>query len=246
MKSQPHSTQDLIGLYGLSPLMLTVLRKDPFTDEKINKMRRSYEGQVKTYGLAGKNKVAKEDDKHKPDDSKEFRLNHLTMTLPEEEWQASSLQGKELSKGFSNGALAKLDKAMKLDPGSVPKNDEWENVLGLDAPKKAPAGLADTKGKSAVTGQVKQVRLNGHPNGSVAAPSVAEVIRPKRTAKKRQYDDTIYGYENGYDDDGPDDDNYSSDGGSKAGGKKKRRKVWETQFYHYTPNLTTLSGPQYE
>ena len=48
--------QNLISLFGVQPLAATVARTDPVTGEKNNKMRKSYGGQLKMLGLAGRNR----------------------------------------------------------------------------------------------------------------------------------------------------------------------------------------------
>ncbi|MCJ1252559.1 hypothetical protein MMC24_000365 [Lignoscripta atroalba] len=222
---QPHPTQDLLTLCGLQPLAATVARSDPITGDKINKMRRSYEGQVKNLGLAGRNKAVKQEE------GKSGGLMEL-MQWPDEEWQNQKIFGREIQKGLPTAILAKLEKAMKLEPGTIPKNDEWENVLGHEKLKTQPL-IPEQKMKSSSQPQVNSKKPNGHLNGMsmiVGTPSAGEVVRPKRTGRKRRYDEHSFeGYGEGYvDDDGEilSGGGYSSGEGSRKSSvsKKKRKK----------------------
>ncbi|MCJ1399911.1 hypothetical protein MMC11_003114 [Xylographa trunciseda] len=222
-QQQPHPSQELISLYGLSPLAATVARMDPVTGEKINKLRKSYEAQVKNFGLAGRNKAVK------TEASVAGSLVNL-MAWPEDEWQNQVVAGKALEKGLSGVTLAKLEKAMKFEPGLVPKNDEWENILGLEK-LKAPLPIVETKGKAAPQVVSKLQKINGLVNGMTVGIPAGEVERPKRTGRKRRYDERSFeGYGEGFvddDADGMDAGGYSSGEGSRKSSvsKKKRKKV---------------------
>jgi len=192
------------------------------TGEKINKMRKSYEGKVKTFGLAGRNKAAK------CEAEKSTLLNMVQM--PDEEWNVRNLEGKEVQKGFSSGTMAKLEKVMQMQPGPLPDNPKWEEVLGIDKPKPVPAG-ADLKAKSSTFTAQSNGLVNGNrPHAINTQITSAEVARPKRTAKKRRYDDSSFeGYAEGFIDDEADimdTGGYSSgDGASKGNASKKRKTV---------------------
>jgi hypothetical protein len=131
----PDPSVDLISLYGLGPVAKSVARNDPVTGEKINRLRKSYEGKLKGLGLAGRNKAVK----HDP--ATPGGLRQMTM-WPEEEWQNQKVFGKEIKVADMDSALYNLQmKAMKMEPGTVPNNDYWEDVLGHDKPtKNANAG----------------------------------------------------------------------------------------------------------
>ena len=221
---RPHPTQDLLSLYGLSSLAASVARCDPITGEKVNKMRKSYEGQVKTFGLAGRNKAVKHEE------GASGGLMEL-IAWPDEEWHNQKITGKELEKGLPSATLAKLERAMKMEPGPVPKNDEWENILGHEK-LKPPAPVVETKAKAAVPPIGKLPKVNGYVNGmTVGTPAMGDAARPKRTGRKRRYDEHSFeGYGEGYvDDDGEmlDAGGYSSGDGSRKSSapKKKRKKV---------------------
>ncbi|MCJ1475647.1 hypothetical protein MMC13_004310 [Lambiella insularis] len=235
---QPRPSQDLITLYGLSHLAASVARNDPITGEKVNKMRKSYEGQVKTFGLAGRNKAVKHET------GAPGGLVEL-MNWPEEEWQNQKVFGKELERGLSSATLAKLEKSMKFEPGLVPRNDEWEHVLGLEK-LKAPMPLVETKVKAATQAAPKLHKVNGRVNGmTVGIPAPGDVARPKRTGRKRRYDEHSFeGYGEGYvddDADGMDAGGYSSGEGSRKSNvsKKKRKKEYASIN---TPGISERGG----
>ncbi|MCJ1314269.1 hypothetical protein MMC25_007949 [Agyrium rufum] len=245
----PNPTQDLLSVFGLSKLISTVTRVDPKTGEKINKMRRSYEGQVKSFGLAGRNKSVKHDE-GAPGGFLEM------MQWPEEEWRNQKVFGNEIEKGLSSATKEKLSKAFKLEKGLVPsRNDEWENILGHDRLKPPPPGQAtamqgkkkegvvntaaglqipsiSTKAGKQVNGRMNVTSAATSPDPSVPGPN--EAARPKRVARKRRYDEDSYvGYGEGYEDDEEErgttggNGGYDSDTGSKlsSNSRKRRKKV---------------------
>ncbi|EPS33624.1 hypothetical protein PDE_08586 [Penicillium oxalicum 114-2] len=209
----PDPSWDLISLYGLGSIAQSVARIHPVTGEKINRLRKSYEGKLKPMGLAGKNKPIK------TDPSKEGSLRYLTL-WPEEEWQNQKVFGKQIKTADMDSALLGLQtKAMQLQPGVAPNNDFWEDVLGLEKPIKAPG--PGELGKKATPTPI------GRPGGPPMMPSGAgatdlgDRARPSR-GRKRNYDDNSFvGYGEGYADDDDDTGFYSNGEGI---GKKKRKK----------------------
>lgn len=147
--------------------------------------------------------------------------------VPEEDFHNQRISGKEVVKGLSNASLSRLAKAVQLEPGQVPRNAEWENVLGHDKAKGAAEEVKSRKQEvHREAPQTNPVKANGHSSGEVSAQARSEAIRPKRAGKRRRYnDDSFEGYGEGYDDDLGED--YSTDEGSRrsSGSKKKRRKV---------------------
>ena len=130
----------------------SVERINLITGEKTNnKLRRSYEGQVKTFGLAGRNKAVK----HEGSDWGICRVVGLARKRNGKNQRVGS---NNLHSGLPAHINAKLEKAMKFEPGPVPKNDEWENILGHEKPKaplpnfeprvKQPAQFPPKQGKS--------------------------------------------------------------------------------------------------
>ena len=192
------------------------------TGEKINKMRKSYEGKVKTLGLAGRNRAVK----HDPTKS----MGLLDMVRwPEEEWYNQKVAGKAVENGLSGATTAKLEKAMQMQPGPVPNNNYWEDVLGHEKTKPVSAG-PDPKVKPTISTAQTNGGVNGaRPHAINTQAAGSEVARPKRTAKKRRYDDLSFeGYGEGYVDDEADimdAGGYSSGDGAPRGNASKKRKM---------------------
>ncbi|KAF5862555.1 hypothetical protein ETB97_011552 [Aspergillus alliaceus] len=207
----PDPSYDLVSLYGLGPVAKSVARMDPVTGEKINRLRKSYEGKLKGLGLAGRNKPVK----HDPNTP--GGLRHMTL-WPEEEWQNQKVFGKEIKAADIDSALHNLQmKAMKMEPGTVQNNDYWEDILGHEKQSKH-ASTGDISKKTATPSN--GTRAPSQPNGT---PTTAESerIRPSR-GRKRHYDDNSFvGYGEGYADDDDDGAFYSN---SEGISKKKRKK----------------------
>jgi hypothetical protein len=142
--------------------------------------------------------------------------------IPEEQWQAECTAKRiEITPEFQNT----LVKAMEMRPGTTRNSDMWEDVLGHD--KARPVATTEVSVKKNQPPAAPAPR----PNGAVRQPpsNVAEVIRPRRTNKKRSYaDNSFEGYGDGYVDDDRDLDagaySNSEDGGGGPG-RKKRKKV---------------------
>ncbi|KAK2784890.1 hypothetical protein FQN52_008826 [Onygenales sp. PD_12] len=236
--SGPSPNLDLVSLYGLGPVAASVARTDPVTGEKINRLRKSYEGKIKGLGLAGRNKAVK------TELGAPTGLRHLTL-WPEEEWQNQKVYGKDIKVAEPESSFFKQQlKAMKLEPGILPNHEFWEDALGHEKPPKVIAtgdpSMARTTG--AVPASVRQAnRTNGAP-APVSTPG-AEPARPKRSGKKRSYNDSSFvGYGEGF----PDDDaelesgRYSNSEESGRGqGKKKRKK---DHISGVSPTLTERGG----
>ena len=214
----PPLTQNLISLFDLQPLAATVARTDPVTGEKINKMRKSYENHLKNMPLSGRNKPVKHDE------SKGMGLLDL-MRWPEEEWQNQKIIGKDVHKGLPPSIKARVDKAVQMQPGTVPNNNEWEDLLGHDKPKLVDYSAKVSRSLNKIT------KSNGQPNGT-STPT--EANRPKRSSKKRRYDDQSFeGYGEGFVDDDLDLGGYSSGDtqfSRRSGSNKKRKKVFTSYF----------------
>ncbi|KAL4920262.1 hypothetical protein BDW62DRAFT_209112 [Aspergillus aurantiobrunneus] len=209
----PDPSVDLISLYGLGPVAKSVARNDPVTGEKINRLRKSYEGKLKGLGLAGRNKPVK----HDP--ATPGGLRQMTM-WPEEEWQNQKVFGKEIKVADIDSALYNMQmKAMKMEPGAVPNNDYWEDVLGHDKPSKnTNSGEAAKKTATPTNAAPRATTIQA--NGT-SIPAEPERSRPSR-GRKRHYDDNSFvGYGEGYADDDDESAWYSN---GEGGGKKKRKK----------------------
>lgn len=208
----PDPSLDFISLYGLGPVATSVARNDPYTGEKINRLRKSYKGKIKEYGLSGRNDAVK----HEP--GAPGRLLDLSA-WPEDEWFNQKVYGKEMKVADPGSDLERIQlKAMRSAPGILPDNDVWEDALGHEKPVKS----ADALKFSAAPRQVSNASV------SSAAPSPTTTdyasTRPKRTGKKRSYHDSSFiGYGEGFADD--DGNSVQSTDESGKTGKKKRRKV---------------------
>lgn len=224
--ANPAFTQNVLSLYDLDPLVATVARTDPVTGEKINKMRKSYEGQLKSLGLQGRNKSVRHDE------TKGMGLAEMAA-WPEEEWQNQKVRGKEVSATWSEARTATLEKAMQMQPGRVLDNDYWEDLLGLNMEK---VKSHDQHMKYSKVGGVSKSGTQ-LPNGvrphnpATAAPTgaqPAEPARSRRNVKKRRYDDGSFeGYGEGYVDDEMDAGNTSGDSQRTraSAGHRKRQKT---------------------
>ena len=199
--SRPHPSENLISLYHLDKVAASVARKDPVTGEKINKLRKSYEGKVKALQLAGKNKAVS-------------TPNEFTNMLlfPDEEWFTQKVFGKSVEDGLPSKILYRLDKAVQANPGPLPaqENERWKSIIGADEPPKIIAKKPS---------QSSSISLDPR-----AAPLATRPGRPERAGKKRSYlDSSFKGYGEGFLDDDP----LSISGGedeSRSGLSKKRRR----------------------
>lgn len=186
-------------------------------------MRKSYEGQLKTFALSGKNKSVKHDE------SKGMGLSEMAA-WPEEEWQNQKVHGKDVRNGMPEAMKAKLEKAMHMLPGPVPENDKWEDLLGLEKGKPVDVNKEKTL-KNTVANKPNTPQANGSrtPNNAPANNAqVAEPIRARRATKKRRYDDGSFeGYGEGFVDDDMEVGYTSGESRStrNSAGNRKRRKT---------------------
>lgn len=215
--SGPDPSLDLVSLYGLGPAAESVARTDPNTGGKGKRLRKSYEGKIKEFGLAGRNKPAK----HESGTS--GGLRQLTL-WPEEEWQNQKVYGKEIKAAEPDSNAYKMQmRAMKLEPGPVPNNEYWESVLGHEKqPSVSTATTEPSRKPSAPTPTFQQPsQANGTP--SATTPVAGDPGRPKRAGKKRSYtDDSFVGYADAFAED--EDLEGSMYSNSEAGSSKKKRK----------------------
>lgn len=202
----------MFSLYNLQDIANSVARKDPRTGEKINKLRKSYEGKIKDLNISGRNKAV--------DGQGDFET---LMQWPIEEYQNQRVHGKEIRRGLENDFEARLAKALKMPvpQAKLPEqeNARWTALLGTDEPAK-PAVTAVSMSSSqqglANSRTEKKDRPGGGGTGSstgAADRSSNANGRPERANKKRRYlDSSFSGYGEGYDDgaDGSDDEALSA------------------------------------
>jgi len=223
---RPDPSQHLLSKYGFSALHAKVARTDPVTHEKINKLRKSYEGQIKNFQLAGKNKPVK-------DDIPEGQWSSLNLMMlePEESWYASKVMGKKIE--VTPDLESRLQKAMFLQPGRTKDDEYWSDLLLHE--KARPAPVQETTGKRAPPSSVQRPQVNGN-GGRSMPPATGEAARPRRDKKKRSYTDNSFeGYEEGFvDDDAVDLDQAflsNSEDGSHGPVRKKLKKVGDSMIF---------------
>ncbi|KAF2401105.1 Rox3-domain-containing protein [Trichodelitschia bisporula] len=203
---RPHPSQNLISMYGLDSIATSVRRIDPVTGEKINKLRKSYEGKIKAMHLAGVNKAVNAPGEFFPN----------ILMFPDEEWDVQKAAAHRISGGLKRPFLRNLDAAMEMDRGPLPAQEmeKWRRIVGSDDVVKKAVSVAPEPVRKALTGRV---------GSSVPSPGLKAVRpdRPERTGTKRRYDDSSFkGYGEGY----ADDDLEGDDDGGVGGVRKKQRR----------------------
>jgi hypothetical protein len=198
IRGLPHPSQNFISLFGLNDMTKSVRRVDPDTGEKINKLRKSYEGKIKELRIPGRNKSTMLD-------SIEFGAQLLSY--PDEDWNNTFVHGKEIRKGLNSDLL---QRALHIVPGKLPPTEasKWENLLGMDdtVPVKVAPKEQLTRPTSTAT--------------TTTATTPNPLARPARVSSKRSYQDTSFtGYGEGF---GDDDDGTDEDG---AGARKRRKMI---------------------
>lgn len=208
--------QDLFDRFGLNGIAATLARVT--ADGKKNTVRKTYKGYIKTLGVAGQFDAVK-GDIHDPNSLWSLVNDEPGSLVGDRKgWEEIMGQGIKMDKGIPDDLRSSLSKAVIMTRGPVPK-DRWNySVLGemgnqiANDPVKAVPAKARVPMSQGTIGVPKQNR-----NG-------ADLVRPKRTVKKRSYGDASYeGYGEGYVDD---DTGYSTgDGDDRAGGRKRPKKV---------------------
>ncbi|OQV02102.1 hypothetical protein CLAIMM_07352 [Cladophialophora immunda] len=211
-RQKPNPQQHLLALYGLGPLLHSVARTDPRTGEKINKLRKSYEGQIKGFALAGRNKPVKGErnvEEDEPGPLRRMAGSSPWGLQPDEQWNAEhTKEPPQVTIDFT----AELKMAMQMQPGTVRNNAHWEDVLGFDKPKPNVAPEQQPTPRPMANGVVRPPQQ----------PS-AEAKRQTRGKKRSYGDDSFVGYGEGYSD--PEDGD-----GDEYGSQRKRKKVTATDY----------------
>ena len=226
--SRPHPSQDAIELYSLQKIQASVARRDA-AGNKINKLRKSYEGKVKQLGLEGRSKA------HVGDGALAGLLHPDYdwdvgggMTL----WDQQKGELPQLEGGDISALLAKLSTPNLLRAGQMPKQEhkEWKDLLSLDEPAKStPAALPTKPGMLAQQALARSAPgLAARASAPLSPRNGVVVGRPERAGKKRRYDDSSFdGYTQTFDEDG-----YSTGGKEDTGSRRgsgsasgKRMKV---------------------
>ena len=202
-------------MYDLGPLLRNVARTDPLTGEKINKLRKSYEGQLKNFNLAGKNKpreCVRDKGNYEPGPIRTaIGSTNDDGLMPARRWDVEDSEDRkiELSAAFKS----RIKTGMQLHPGPIMHGKKWEDLLGNDPPpRQAPISAPEQ-----VAPHVQRA-----PNGVVRSQGAHPDIRRQTRGKKRSYqDDSFSGYAEGFSE-GEDPDDH---GDADRFGSRKRRKV---------------------
>lgn len=213
---KPNVQKHLLSLYGLGQLQQSVARLDPFTGEKINKLRKSYEGQIKDFQLSGRNRAVKLKQEKPNAPTMRESIGSFTKEIRGTYFETDEEWGRENNKHniqMTDDFRSKLRRAMQMQPGRVRNEAKWDEVLGHEKKAPVPASAPPTQ----VSGQ--------RPNGLVR-PQIQNAADLKRQTrgKKRSYgDDSFIGYGEGYSE--PEDNEPDGEYGSDDGSRRKRRKV---------------------
>jgi Rox3 mediator complex subunit len=169
--------------------------------------------------------------------------------VPDDDWHATHVLGKEIEKGLEAPFMAKLVRSMSLVPGKLPDREaeHWRNILATDdpiarpPPKPAlavssaiPIPIAEQKQQMAAKAAASMVGT-----AAVSITEATKVLRPERVGTKRSYKDASFmGYGEGFEDDETDDD-----GRPLASLRRKRRKVSSIHPRAFLgQRLTTTAG----
>lgn len=207
-----HASDDWIRTFGLTDIANSVRRTDPITGEKINKIRKSYEGIVKSLGVAGRNKAVVTEGEFYPN----------ITNIPEAEWQAQHVHGHEIPETLSEEFLKKLDMAFSgMGPGPVTGEigEKCKALIGTeDGTKKAPAELSRKASGAPLTA------VSARPSAASSPALQPSRPRPERAGTKRRYDDSSFaGYGETFANADLEDSDDDGRGGPRV--KKKVRKV---------------------
>jgi hypothetical protein len=225
--SRPHPSQNFVRLYGLEPLASSVARNDPVTGEKINKLRKSYEGQIKKMQVAGKPKATKMDG-----------VFRNLLLIPQDNWNSEHAQNREPEKTAltPGGNALDPDFSKLLDgafggmgPGPLPNAEaaKYKAYLATDETVKPKAQEAPPQRTTPFTSSAPTPTNHAASRG---------LTRPERSGSKRAYTDAAFqGYGEGFTDEYAD----STGGEDTPGGMaNKRRKL---QFER-TPHSVEVGG----
>ena len=210
--SRPHVSQNLFKLYDLESLARSVARNDPVTGEKINKLRKSYEGHIKHLQIAGKPKATKMD-----------RVFLDTLYIPADDYHLLRVKGKEIEQA--------------LNPEKTGLNPNFGHLLDSAFAGMAPGPLPNSEAAKfrayiGTDDNVKPKPQDGPIQRAMPLPSTASspgnstshkgLTRPERAGAKRHYTDAAFqGYGEGYVDEYAD----STGGEDNGQGNIKRRKL---------------------
>ncbi|KAF2428826.1 mediator complex, subunit MED19 [Tothia fuscella] len=226
VQSRPHASQNIITLYDLTGIESTVRRVDPVSKEKINKIRKSYEGKVKQLGIAGVNKALSTPLEFIGENEETGEPIGL-LNIPQEEWVKRHSGKKSIRNGMTPDILNLLDSAVEMAPGKLSdkEGEKYKKLMSVDEPPKAKVAAQPLQ-KSGVVSQAQSGHPSAAPSPNLKAQNLGQIARPARAGAKRRYNDTTFkGYGEGFVDD--DMTNMSEEESREAGlrQQKRRRKV---------------------
>jgi len=222
-RARPDLRQDMFTLYKLEDIAKSIARTNPDGSKGV-KLRKTYKNHIKDHGLSGSfDSVKREMDA--PD------TLFAMMIAPEEEWNMQYRRGREVEKGLSP-VLPNITKALTMARGAIPKGSWNSSVLGeLLAPPAEPAKHLHSGNRTP------------HPqNSAVSRTAKLEVQRPKRSGKKRTYNERDFeGYGEGYVDDDSHEAGYST-GEGEGLSRKRPKKAAQTHGFQSGPRSNSY-GP---
>jgi len=217
---RPHLSEDLFARYGLDDIAASVAR---VKDGKKNVIRKTYKNYIKNLGISGAFDVDKKESREDP--SSLWSM----MRLPEEEWNAQFVRGREIEKGLPPAIMSSLGKALTMSKGTL-KKEQWNSSV-LGELSVIPSTADPTKAASKVAPKVRTPMPSGSMNPAVPRPTKGEAVRPKRKTTRTAYDDTSFeGYGEGFVDDDLQDAGYSTGDGDEKRARKRAKKTPTNQF----------------
>ena len=122
-----------MGTFGLSPLLEGVIRLHPTTGEKINKLRKSYEGQIRNLALSGKNKPVQCIRDKTPGDEQPGPLRDGTGSSVYGLQDDGAWENKHPIPEMASGLFkSKLRKALTIQEGDVRDKARWDEAIGIE------------------------------------------------------------------------------------------------------------------
>lgn len=216
--ARPDLKQDMFALYSLEDIAKSIARTNPDGSKGV-KLRKTYKNHIKDHGLSGSfDSVKREMDA--PD------TLFAMMIAPEEEWDMQYRRGREVEKGLSL-VLPNMTKAFTMAKGVLPKGSWNSSVLGeLSAAPIEPSKLVQSGNRTP----------HAH-NPAISRTAKTEIQRPKRSGKKRTYNERDFeGYGEGFVDDDSHEAGYST--GEGEGLSRKRPKKVSNLLYRNNALLT--------
>lgn len=228
---------------GLNRIAHSVARQN-LTTGALSGLRQSYKNQATALDFPGL---------HNPVSRPEGNRPSLTdmWHMPVDYWENMYVRGADIKDGMASELVSNLENAftMENNPNALAGHDiRWLDLDAAEGGKTKRGSTAKPSLKrpalnvmaTAPSGASLRVSTPGSSRSADTAAMLGDLNRPKRSGKKRRYnDDSFEGYGEGFiDDDGV---SVSSLGADER--RKKRRKVSSTvlHYYHSIHRLTIPS-----